>query len=63
MSCCGKLKTKIMNDNEAKNIFKKNAEINMVYYNEKTFKNTHNNLYKNILESIKEAYRLGKEQQ
>ena len=52
-----------MNDNEAKNIFKKNAKINMVYYNEDTFKNTHNKLYKNILESIKEAYRLGKEQQ
>ena len=52
-----------MDDNEAKNIFKKNAEINMVYYNENTFKNTHNNLYKNILESIKEAYELGKKQQ
>jgi len=31
-----------------------------VWYKEIPIKNTHNNLYKNILESIKEAYELGK---
>lgn len=50
-----------MNDKIAKQIFKEIAGKNMVYYNEDAFKNTHNTLYRTILLSIKEAYRIGEE--
>ena len=49
-----------MEDIEAMNLFKEIAKDNMVYYNEDSFKNTHNNLYRTILLSIKEAYKQGK---